>query len=263
MTNEYALLSIDDDVATITLNDPERYNPWSEPMRAGVKQAVDDAREAKPRCLVIEGAGDAFSAGGDVDQMRRMIDEARSHERSAEIQDEILPPIREIARFPAPVIAKIDGPAAGLGANLAIACDILLAREDAYIMFAFTNVGVSVDGGTSAFLPRLVGTNLAKELVFKGEKLGAERAKELGIFNHVYPEDEFEEKVQEEIETYANRPTVALRTAKRLIDDGASKSIERALADEAFYAAGPTDSADHLEGVEAFLEDREPKFRGE
>ncbi|MFC6723583.1 enoyl-CoA hydratase/isomerase family protein, partial [Halobium palmae] len=154
MTDEYALLDIEDDIATITLNDPERLNPWSEPMREGVMNAVEEARENQPRCLVIEGAGDAFSAGGDVDQMRRMIDSAVAHERATEIEEEILPAIRAIVRFPGPVIAKIDGAAAGLGANLAIACDILLASERSFIMFAFTNVGVSVDGGTSGLLPK-------------------------------------------------------------------------------------------------------------
>jgi len=263
MTDDYVLFNIEDDVATITLNEPERLNPWSEPMRQGVLQAVKEARENQPRCLVIQGAGDAFSAGGDVDQMRGMINTADPYERTTEIEEEILPAIREIVRFPAPVIAKIDGPAAGLGANLAIACDILLASENAIICFAFANVGVSVDGGTSGLLPKIVGLNIAKEMVFKGEIVDAERAHDLGIFNHVYPDEEFDERAQEEIDEIASGPTIAQKTAKRLLDDGATKSIERALIDEAYYAAGPVSTHDHEEGVDAFLEDRDPEFKGE
>jgi len=99
-------------------------------------------------------------------------------------------------------------------------------------------------------------------MVFKGEIVDAERAEELGIFNHVFPEEEYEERVEEEIEEIASGPTVAQKTAKRLLDDGATKSIERALIDEAYYAAGPVSTHDHEEGVDAFLEKRDPDFEG-
>ncbi|MFC6723594.1 enoyl-CoA hydratase/isomerase family protein, partial [Halobium palmae] len=154
MSDDAVLLEVEDDIATITLNDPERYNPWSIPIIEGLKDALDEAREQQPRCLVIEGVGGAFSAGGDIDRMREQIGDTPAYERARLVENETTATIQKVVRFPGPVIAKIDGAAAGVGANLAIACDILLASERSFIMFAFTNVGVSVDGGTSGLLPK-------------------------------------------------------------------------------------------------------------
>jgi enoyl-CoA hydratase/carnithine racemase len=262
MSDEPVLLEIEDDIATITLNEPDRYNPWSIPIIEGLQDALDEARAARPRCLVIQGAGDAFSSGGDIDRMQHQIEEEPAWQRTRVIEEETMGSINKVVRFPAPVIAKIDGPAAGVGANLAIACDILLASERSIICFAFANVGVSVDGGGTGLLPKIVGLNIAKELVFKGEIVEADRAKNLGIFNHVYTDEEFEERVQEEIEEIASGPTLAQKTAKRLLDEGVAKSIEQTLIDEAYYAAGPCSSRDHKEGVDAFLENRDPEFEG-
>lgn len=260
---EYVLLDIEDDVATLTLNDPDRYNPWSDNIVNEFLPAVRDAEAAEPRVLVVQGAGPAFSAGGDIDRMKEQIDnDIQPHERARLIETEN-PIMSTVAKFPAPTVAKIDGPAAGVGANLAIACDILLAREDAFIMFAFTNVGINVDGGTSGLLPRIVGNNIAKELVYTAEKVPADRAKDLGIFNHVYSEDEFEERFQEKVDELANRPTLACVYSKKLIDRSHSKSFDETLEDEAIYQAAMVKSHDHKEGVEAFLEKREPEYTGE
>ncbi len=167
-----------------------------------------------------------------------------------------------VYRFPVPTVAKIDGPAVGAGAGLALACDLQLASETAKIGFVFRGVGLSCDAGTSYLLPRLVGANTAKELVLTGEILGADDALELGLFNHVYPADEFDDRVAELVEEIASGPTVALRHATRLIDSAAGKGFEAALKDEAAAQGIALGSRDHEEGVRAFLEGREPSFEG-
>ncbi len=161
-----------------------------------------------------------------------------------------------------PTIAKIDGPAVGAGANLAIACDIQVGSDRAKLGFVFRNVGLSVDSGTSYFLPRLVGENVAKELVYTGEILDAERANELGLLNHVYPGNEFDDRVRELAEQIATGPTVALRQTKHLLGSGLEKSLDAALHDEAVAQGLVFESDDHREGVEAFFEGREPEFEG-
>ncbi len=164
--------------------------------------------------------------------------------------------------FPVPTVAKIDGAAVGAGAGLALACDLQLASERAKLGFVFRHVGLSCDAGTSYLLPRLVGENVAKELVLTGEILDADRALELGLLNRVYPADAFGARVDELVATIAAGPTVALRHAMRLIDAAAGKPFDAALRDEAAAQGVALGTADHEEGVAAFLEGREPAFEG-
>jgi len=250
MTGKLVLLDYDSGsgIATVTLNDPERYNPFSEGLVEELKATLEAAEDRGPRCLVVQGAGPAFSAGGDIELMREQIEGNETpHDRVRAIERQD-PALRDLKTFPAPTVAKIDGPAAGAGANLAIACDVILASESASIGFAFRNVGLNVDGGTSGLLPQIVGEKIAKELTFTGEQISAERAREYGLFNHVYPDDEFEDRTRTFVEeNLASGPTVALTYTKKLIDDGFGKSFERAQEDEAVYRAARVDT--HEEGV--------------
>lgn len=264
-SDDPVLLDYEDDteIATVTLNEPDRYNPWSRPIVEGMKDALAEAEEMDPRCLVVQGAGDAFSAGGDIDLMERTIEEdIQPHDKVRMIENDN-PAINGVFRFPAPTVAKVDGPAAGVGANLAIACDVILASDRSIVSFAFRNVGLNVDGGTSGLLPRIVGINIAKELTFTGEVVEAERAKELGIFNHVYPEAEFEERAREMVEDIASGPSVALRYTKDLINSANTKTLEQAQYDEAVAQAAVVKTDDHEAGVRAFLDDHDPEFTGE
>jgi enoyl-CoA hydratase/carnithine racemase len=251
------------DIVTITLNDPDRNNPFSQELVAQLQDALDEADRVDPRTLVLQGAGPAFSAGGDIELMKRTIEgEETPHDRVRGIERQD-PALSQLKHFPAPTVAKVDGPAAGAGANLAIACDIVLASERSSIGFAFRNVGLNVDGGTSGLLPHIVGEKVAKELTFTGEQIDAERAKDLGLFNHVYPNDEFGERADEFVEEkLANGPTVAINYTKKLINGGFKKSFEQAQEDEAVYQAACVDTHDHEEGVRAFLEKREAEFEG-
>jgi enoyl-CoA hydratase/carnithine racemase len=170
--------------------------------------------------------------------------------------------MQRVDEFPLYTVAKIDGPAVGAGAALSLACDIQVASERSVVGFVFRNVGLAIDNGASHFLPRVVGENVAKELAATGELVDAERAEELGLLNHVYPVESFEDEADALVKEIATGPTVALRHTKRLIDRGADADLADALADEAIAQAAVMETDDHREGVEAFLEKRDPEFEG-
>ncbi|MFC6904639.1 enoyl-CoA hydratase-related protein [Halalkalicoccus tibetensis] len=261
--NDAVRLALDDGVATVTIDRPDRRNALSREVSDGLREALATVEEREGRCLVVEGAGGAFSAGGDIAAMREGIEgDAPIDQRVRELERTTSETLARLVTFSLPTVAKVDGPAVGAGANLALACDLQLASDRASMGFVFRNVGLSVDAGTSYLLPRVVGENVAKELVFTGEILDAERAGELGLFNHVFPEGEFDERADAIVERIAAGPTVALRHAKRLLGEGLGKSIDRAMTDEAVAQGVVFESADHEEGVEAFLEGRDPAFEG-
>ncbi|MFC7165150.1 enoyl-CoA hydratase/isomerase family protein [Halospeciosus flavus] len=264
MSGDAVLLDVSDGVATLTLNEPDARNALTRDISAGIVDALDEIEERDDvRAVVVEGRGGAFSAGGDIKKMQERLEGDVPLEQTVyELERTTSETIARVAACPYPTIAKIDGPAVGAGANLAIACDVLLAAESASIGFVFRQVGLSVDAGTSYLLPRIVGENVAKELVFTGEILDAERAADLGLFNHVYADDEFEAEAEQLVERIAGGPTVAFRHAKRLIREGLDKPLDRAMADEATAQGVVFETHDHREGVEAFLEGREPEFEG-
>jgi len=268
MGSEYedgaVLLERDGGVARITLNTPERRNALSDEVTGGLIDALSDVEGSDARCVVVEGAGPAFSAGGDIDAM------VERHERDSPTPEAVERVIQRIGRSiqrlvecPLPTIAKVDGAAFGAGANLAIACDIQLLSDEAKLGFGFRQVGLAVDSGTSYLLPRLVGDNVAKELVYTGELLDAERAQELGLANHVYESEAFERETESFVERVASGPTVALRTSKRLLRHGRTASLSETIEHEAVAQGTVFDSADHAEGITAFRESRSPEFEGE
>lgn len=257
------LFDLEEGVATVTLNRPDRRNALSSEIADGILDSLDRAADGNARCVVIEGAGGAFSAGGDLDRLRRRIESDRPVEAAVrEVERTTHHLVERVAKAPVPTIAKIDGPAVGAGANLAIACDLQVGSDRSSIGFVFRTVGLSVDSGTSYFLPRIVGENVAKELVYTGKILDADRALELGLFNHVFPEADFDDRVRELAHEIGSGPTVALRQAKQLLGTGLGKSLETALHDEAVAQGLVFESRDHREGVEAFFDGRDPDFEG-
>lgn len=251
------------DVARIVLATPERRNALSVETSTGIMDAIAALEGSDLGVVVVEGDGPAFCAGGDVEAM------IERQEADVELDDSVRHIIQETGRAVArlakcefPTVAKVDGPAFGAGGNLAIACDLQLMSESATIGFGFRNVGLAVDSGTSYLLPQLVGDNVARELVFTGELVDAERAVDLGLANHAYPDAEFEERAEELIATIADGPAAALRTSKRLMRLGPDATLGAAIENEAGAQAAIFDSADHAEGVEAFRENREPEFDG-
>ncbi|MFC7133768.1 MULTISPECIES: enoyl-CoA hydratase/isomerase family protein [Salinibaculum] len=261
--SELVTLEIVDETATLTLNDPDVRNALTVEMAEGVQSAVAEAEAENARCLVVEGAGGVFCAGGDVAAMMEGV--AADVDIETRIEDYALPvnrAVQAVAECPMPSVAKVDGPAFGAGGALAIACDVVLASERARISFGFRQVGLSVDSGTSHLLPRLVGENVAKELVYTGELVESDRALDLGLVNHVYPEEEFDERADDLVADIASGPTVALEASKRLLEAGPTRDIDAAIEAEADALAETIASEDHSEGAYAFAEGREPEFEG-
>ena len=263
MSSDPVLVSIEDGVATVTLNRPDIRNAMTRELSKQFIDTLDDLEGSDVRVLVVEGAGSAFCAGGDVNAMvERMTGDMPLAEAVRLIRQRTSRAVERLHDFYLPTVSKIDGVAFGAGANLALAADVQLASADARLSFGFRNVGLAIDSGTSYLLPRRVGENVAKELVFTGEQIGAERALNLGLFNHVYATDEFDKRADEFVQTVADGPTVALRTSKRLIDEGLESSFSQAIANEATAQAAVFETSDHEEGVTAFTEKRDPVFEG-
>jgi len=257
-------LSVENGVARLILAEPETRNAFTEAVATDLAAHLATLEErTEVRCLVVEGEGTAFSAGGDVAHMRdRLESDTPVDETVRALARRTRDTIARLHALPVPTVAAVDGPAVGAGANLALACDLQLASDRASIGFVFRQVGLTVDMGTSYLLPRVVGSNVAKELVYTGEVVEAERAAELGLFNHVYPADEFEAALAETVDRIASGPTVALGHAKRLLEAGLGKSFAAAQRDEATTQGIVYGTEDHAEGVTAFLEDRSPAFEG-
>ena len=252
-----------DEVATVTLNNPDMRNALTADVSDGLVDALDAIQDTDARCVVIEGAGSAFSAGGDVDlMMEGLSSDVPPHEKAEAVMNGLHRAIERLVRFPLPTVARVDGQAFGAGASLAIACDIQVARADAELSFAFRKVGLAVDSGTSVLLPRMVGENMAKRLVFTGQVLSAEEAADVGVVTDVYDEAEYDAEFDALVESIASGPTAGLKVSKRLIRQNATKGLVEALDDEAAGQSLLFDSADHEEGARAFMEGRRPEFEG-
>lgn len=262
--SEAVTLDVADGVATLTLNQPERRNALSRELSSALRDHLEDLRTRDDvRVVVVQGSGGSFSAGGDIELMKERIESDESIEDAVEtLERTTSETLAQLHEFPLPTVAKVNGPAVGVGGTLAIACDVQLASEDAVFGFVFRQVGLSMDAGTSYLLPRVVGENVAKELLFTGDIIDAERALDVGLVNHVYDSDEFEERASEFVDQIATGPTVAFRHMKRLVGEGLDKDIDRAVTDEAVAQGVVFETDDHEEGVNAFLEDRDPEFEG-
>jgi enoyl-CoA hydratase/carnithine racemase len=264
MADEAVLLDIEDGIATLTLNRPEMRNALTHEMSTSIIRTLDDLeREDDARVLVVTGSEGAFCAGGDINAMlERLSTDVPLQQAVKRIQQETSRAIQRLHEFYLPTVAKIDGVAFGAGANLALACDIQLMSAEAKMSFGFRQVGLAVDTGTSYFLPRAVGENTAKELVFTGELVDAERAETIGLVNHAYPAAEFEGRVAEFVAPLAAGPTVALRHSKQALINGTNRTLADSMAFEAMAQAAVFETADHTEGAEAFMGKRDPDFDG-
>ena len=266
MSDDAVLLDVEDDVATITLNRPGMRNALTMEVAAGIVDALDELEgreETSARAVVVEGAEGSFCAGGDVNAMMELQSGGATLAEAVRIvREETGRTIQRVANFHLPIIAKIEGAAFGAGGVLALGCDLQVMHADADISFGFRNVGLAVDSGASYLLPRVVGANLAKELVFTGERVGAERAHDLGLVNRVFADEAFDDEFAEFVERIASGPTVALRESKQLLNQGLESSLEQAVRNEAAAQAAVFETEDHAEGVQAFMEGRWAEFEG-
>lgn len=253
--------TVEDEIGRLRLNQPDRRNAWSPALLDGLVAGMDELEDADARVLVLEAAGEAFCAGGDIDMMEGWDESSFEDrvDRATTVHREV---IARLIRFPLPTIAKIDGAAIGGGATLAVACDLQVASERARLGFSFRTVGLCIDSGTSYVLSRQVGENTAKDLVYTGRVVDGREAANLGLVTHVHPVDAFQERAEALVSTVATGPTVALRLDKRLLTGAAERSLSDALDAEAMAMARAAGTADHREGVAAFREGRDPDFEG-
>ncbi len=254
--------TIENGVATLTFNRPERMNALSTPIMEGLLQGLPRlAGDPAVRVVVLTGAGRAFCAGGDVKSMaeggeRRSEAEATAHLRSRMEVSRILHDL------PKPTIAMINGPAAGAGLAFALACDLRIAGASARLVTAFIRVGLSGDFGGSFFMTRLVGTAKARELYFTGRPVDAEEALSLGLVNRVVADDQLANATTELARSLAQGPQIALRLMKRNMNCAESGGLTELLDMEAANMVQAARTEDHREAAKAFVEKRAPMFMG-
>jgi 2-(1,2-epoxy-1,2-dihydrophenyl)acetyl-CoA isomerase len=254
----------DDGVSVLTLNRPDVLNAFNDEMGSALVDSIRRAAaDSSIRCIVITGAGRAFSSGEDLSALTSPYGTGAPPDLGATLRDRYNPLVRAIRGAPKPVVAAVNGVAAGAGASIALACDFRLASERAKLVLAFVKVGLVPDSGALWFLSNMVGASKAWELAATGDAVSAEEAHALGIFHQVIRRDEFGSRWLEFARELAAGPTAAYALMKRLINDAPHSSLDDQLEREvdAQTAAGRT--KDHAEGVRAFLDKRHAVFRGE
>ena len=248
-----------DAVGKITLNRPEKYNSFVREMALALQDALEKCEaDDSIRCILITAVGKAFCAGQD---LKEAID-PNGPEIEQIVREHYNPIIRKIREVEKPVIAAVNGAAAGAGANLALACDIVVASQSANFIQAFSKIGLIPDSGGTYFLPRLIGLPKATAIMMTGEPVSAEKAEKWGMIYAVYEEAEFEPKSLELAKTISQMPTQGLGYTKKLLNHSLNNSLEDQLDLEAEIQALSAKSEDHQEGIQAFLEKRSPVFTG-
>jgi 2-(1,2-epoxy-1,2-dihydrophenyl)acetyl-CoA isomerase len=252
--------SIDRGIATLTMNRPENLNAINLEMLDAMLRAIFSCTNNKEvRVIILRGEGRAFSSGGDIKVMENILDrDAYTFMRDWIQRVHLLE--MQLRTIPKPVIASIRGVASGQGMNLALACDLRLAGESASFNQSFVRMGLTSEG--TYFLTRLVGVGKATELFFTGETISAAEALSLGILNRVVPDDQLEAETMKWAERMASGPTEAHGRTKLLINSGYNNQLDQHLAQESALVAETARTEDFREAVKAFLEKREPRFRG-
>ena len=257
MHYETILYALAGGVATITLNRPDRMNALTGPMRRELLHALKRAPE-EARAVVLTGAGKGFCAGQDLGDARSVAE----LDLETTLREEYEPLLRAIADAPVPVLAAVNGAAAGAGANLALSADVVIAARSASFIEAFARIGLIPDAGGTWLLPRMVGLPRAMGMCLFAEPIPAGRAAEWGLIWEVVDDEQLPARAAELAGRLAAGPTTAHRLAKRALRAGLSNDLEAQLALEARLQGEAGRSRDFLEGVEAFMEKRPPKFEG-
>ncbi|MCB0515578.1 MAG: enoyl-CoA hydratase-related protein [Chitinophagales bacterium] len=246
-------------VAFIFLNRPQVYNAFNREMALQLQTILTDCQnDESVRALVISGKGRAFSAGQD---LAEVID-PNGPEISKIIQEHYNPLVLQIREMPKPVIAAVNGVAAGAGANLALCCDIVLAKSSAYFLQAFSKIGLIPDTGGTFFLPRLIGFQKASAAMILADKISAPQAETWGMVYKVFEEEVFEENVQKIAQQLAQMPTKALWFTKQALNQSLQNSLAAQLQLEDNLQTAAAQTYDYNEGVAAFIEKRSAIFKG-
>jgi enoyl-CoA hydratase/carnithine racemase len=254
--------TLDGGVLTLTLARPDARNALSLSLIKELTAALHEAETQKAaRCLVITGKGSAFCAGGDIKEMKERAGKAVATKER--LQGGLNKIAHSIFNMEKPVVAKVNGDAAGAGFNLALACDMVYAADTAHFHASFIKVALIPDVGGSWTLPRRVGLHRAKEMLFLGESVLAMDAEKMGLINRAVPASELDTFVGGIAHTLAAQPTKTIGLAKRAMHRGLASTFEEALEHEAYAQGYCFSTADHVEGTEAFFAKRPPNFKGE
>jgi 2-(1,2-epoxy-1,2-dihydrophenyl)acetyl-CoA isomerase len=259
------LVDIKDAIATLTLNRPEARNALSLEMRSLLRDTLHAIElDDSIRCVVLRGAGDHFLAGGDVKSMATMLDQPPEAIRSQFVNriHDLHPIMFAMRRMPKPIVASVAGAAAGAGVSLALACDLVIADENAFFTLAYCHIGTSPDGSASFHLPRAVGIKKAMEIALLGERFDAATAKAIGMINFVAPAGTLATETAALARRLAAGPTHVYGNTKRLLYRSLENEFESQLQLEAELFADCASRADFREGVTAFVEKRKARFTG-
>ena len=266
MAQQAVLLQEAEGVATITLNRPEARNALTPQMGAALAEALQQVQDGDARCLVITGVGDAFCAGADIRDFQQVMEAGgqqavSDHLRAlaTRLHEEV---ILRIRRLPIPVIASVNGVAAGAGFSLALSADLRIVSEDALMVMGYAGIGLTADGGSTYLLPRLIGHGRAMDLYLNNRVVDAHHALEIGLVNQVSPADQLTDAVATAARRLALGATLAFGGVKALMDQAHEQEEPVQLESEARKLGDMGLTEDFREGITAFLEKRPPRFQG-
>src|SRR5687767_4793609 len=253
------LFEIKNSVGIITLNRPDKLNSFNREMALLMQDKLDQCKSKEVRCVYITGAGKGFSAGQDLAE----VADPNGPGMAKILSEHYNPIITRIRKLEKPVIAAVNGVAAGAGANIALCCDIVVAANSASFIQAFSKIGLIPDSSGTFFLPRLIGWQKASAFMMLGEKIPAEEAERIGMIYKIFPDEVFPENAMSIASYLSQMPTKGLAYTKQLLGHSAKSTFDEQIQDEDVYQQRAAGTKDFEEGVKAFLEKRIPKFTGE
>lgn len=253
-------LKTENNLAIIILNRPEVFNSFNREMALLLQKTLAECSENKNvRAILITGNGKAFCAGQD---LKEVTSPELNPGFKAILEEHYNPIIKQLRTIEKPIIAAVNGVAAGAGANIALACDVVLASETASFIQAFSKIGLIPDSGGTYFLPRLIGLQKAAALMMLGEKISAEEAEKMGMIYKVFPAESFRIETEKIAQKLAQMPTKALALTKQALNKSLTNNLEEQLVLESKLQIESAQSEDYSEGVKAFMEKRKPEFKG-